>query len=531
MKKSSILNDVLGPVMAGPSSSHTAGPGKIGLAVRSMWGKKIRNVDVVYEQGGSYPSTHVGQGSDFGFAAGLMGMTTDDPRFRDSLSLAGEQGVNVTFRFADLGLPHPNTARIDVVEDGKVQLSALSFSTGGGTFEIVEMDGFAIRFDGQREKWWLCCSDGMETVRAYLTDHGVRFTQSSLEPARVSCITGLPGRAVLFEVEASALSEREKQDLTALSREAVYLRKACPVVPAALRLNPEPPFVTAAGALEYARRHPGTGMPALARLYESSLSTLSAPEADERMMDVCRSMRASMQPPPKDDPVQNLIVPRIADQLSRLSAMPVDMGVMNSCMACAVAVMENSCAHRTVVAAPTAGSSGVIPAAVLSVGQSLGCTEEQTLDALWNAGLIGAWIANQATFGAEVAGCQAEIGAAAAMAAGGVVQLLGGDIDQSMNSACIALQSLLGLICDPIGGLTEFPCIERNVTASAVAVMSANMALCGMRSLIPLDETIQTMLRVGQMLPRELCCTCEGGLCTTPTGLHLAQAVKERQQT
>ena len=144
MKKSSILNDVLGPVIAGPSSSHTAGPGKIGLAVRSMWGKKIRNVDVVYEQGGSYPSTHVGQGSDFGFAAGLMGMTTDDPRFRDSLSLAGEQGVNVTFRFADLGLPHPNTARIDVVEDGKVQLSALSFSTGGGTFEIVEMDGFAI---------------------------------------------------------------------------------------------------------------------------------------------------------------------------------------------------------------------------------------------------------------------------------------------------------------------------------------------------------------------------------------------------
>lgn len=94
-------------------------------------------------------------------------------------------------------------------------------------------------------------------------------------------------------------------------------------------------------------------MPALARLYESSLSTLSAPEADERMMDVCRSMRASMQPPPKDDPVQNLIVPRIADQLSRLSAMPVEMGVMNSCMACAVAVMENSCAHRTVVAAPT----------------------------------------------------------------------------------------------------------------------------------------------------------------------------------
>lgn len=529
MKTSSILNDVLGPVMAGPSSSHTAGPGKIGLAVRGMWGKKIRNVHVVYEQGGSYPSTHVGQGSDFGFTAGLLGMTTDDPRFRDSLFLAGEQGVNVTFCFADLGLPHPNTARIDVVEDNKVQQSVLSFSTGGGTFEIVEMDGFAIHFDGRREKWWICCADSLETIRAYLTDHGVLFAQSSLESTRVSCITGLPGNSILLEVEASALSAEEKQDLISLSREAIYLRKACPVVPAALRLTPEPPFATAAGALEYARQHPGLTMPELARLYEGSLCTLSGAEADERMVDVCRSMRASMEPPPRDDPFSNLIVPRIADKLSKLSAMPMDMGVMNSCMACAVAVMENSCAHRTVVAAPTAGSSGVIPAAVLSVGQSLGCTEEQMLDALWNAGLIGAWIANQATFGAEVAGCQAEIGAAAAMAASGVVQLSGGDIEQSMSAASIALQSFLGLICDPIGGLTEFPCIERNATASAVAVMSANMALCGMRSLIPLDETIQTMLHVGKMLPRELCCTCLGGLCSTPTAQRLAEKLKTHQ--
>lgn len=527
MKASSILNDVLGPVMAGPSSSHTAGPGKIGLAVRNMWGKQIRNAQVVYEQGGSYPSTHVGQGSDFGFTAGLLGMTTDAPCFRDSISLARDQGVNVSFRFADLGLPHPNTARIDVLEDGKVRMAVLSFSTGGGTFEIVEMDGFAIRFDGQREKWWLCCTDGIETVRRYLTDHGVRFTQSRLDPDRVSCVTGLSGNALLLEVEASALSPEEKQELTALSREAIYLRKACPVVPAALRLTPEPPFDTAAGALAYARRHPGITMPALARLYESSLCTLTDAEADERMTDVCQSMRASMQPPPKDDPVPNLIVPRIAD---RLAAMPMDMGVLNSCMSYAVAVMENSCAHRTVVAAPTAGSSGVIPAAVFSVGQALGRTEEEMVDALWNAGLIGAWIANQATFGAEIAGCQAEIGAAAAMAAGGVVQLAGGGIEQSMNAACIALQSFLGLICDPIGGLTEFPCIERNVTASAVAVMAANMALRGMGSLIPLDETIQTMLRVGRMLPRELCCTCLGGLCSTPTGQQLSEKVKAQQQ-
>ena len=530
MKTYSILNDVLGPVMSGPSSSHTAAPGKIGLAARSLWGKEIQNVHVVYEQNGSYPSTHVGQGSDFGFTAGLLGIETNDPRFRDSLSFAKEHGVNVTFRFADLGLPHPNTARIDIIHDGSVHLSVLSLSTGGGTFEIVEMDGFAIHFDGQREKWWICCDDNSAAVRDCLAKQGVLFTERSMESTRVSCITGLPGSAILFEVEVSALVRPQKQALEALSRQGIYLRKAVPVVPAALRLVSEVPFSTAAEALSYTQQHPRITMPELAQLYESALSTLSRAEAYERMTDVYHAMLCSMKPPPEDDPVQNMIVPRIADKLGKLTAMPIEMGVLNGCLASAVAVMENCSAHRTVVAAPTAGSSGVIPACVLGVGQVLGRTQQQMLDALWNAGLIGAWIANQATFSAEVAGCQAEIGAAACMAAGGVVQLMGGDIIESMTAAAIAMQSFLGLICDPIGGLVEIPCIERNVTASAVSVMSANMSLCGIRSPIPLDETIQTMLRVGQMLPRELRCTCGGGLCTTPTGMRIAEKVKALQQ-
>ena len=142
-----------------------------------------------------------------------------------------------------------------------------------------------------------------------------------------------------------------------------------------------------------------------------------------------------------------------------------------------MAVMENGCAHRVVVAAPTAGSSGVIPASVVGVGRTLGRTEGEILDALWAAGLVGAFIANQATFGAEVAGCQAEIGAASCMAAAGVVQLLGGTVEEGFHAAALAMQSLLGLICDPVAGLVEFPCIQRNVTASVMAAAAANMPL------------------------------------------------------
>lgn len=114
------------------------------------------------------------------------------------------------------------------------------------------------------------------------------------------------------------------------------------------------------------------------------------------------------------------------------------------------------------------------------------------------------------------------------MAAAGVVQLLGGSIQQGFDAAAIAMYSHLGLICDPIAGLTETPCIERNVTATAVVIMSANMALCGMTSLIPLDETIGAMLAVGKMLPDDLRCTCKGGLCATKTGRDLAAYVKNK---
>ena len=133
------------------------------------------------------------------------------------------------------------------------------------------------------------------------------------------------------------------------------------------------------------------------------------------------------------------------------------------------------------------------------------------------SGLAGAFIANQASFGAEVAACQAENGSASAMAAAGIVQLLGGNVEQGFKAASLALQNMLGLVCDPVGGLTEIPCISRNIIAMSNAVQSANMVMLGFDPVIPLDETILSMYEVGQMLPAELRCTCKGGLCNTET--------------
>lgn len=521
MKTHSILNDVLGPVMAGPSSSHTAAPAKIGLAVRQLWGAPIQAADILYDEHGSYPGTHEGQGSDFGFAGGLLGMRTDEENFRDSLELAEERGVRLSYRILPLDARHPNEALLTVRGSaGERDLSVLSFSTGGGTFLIPEMDGFPVRFDGARAKAYLCFeAAGAGPAEERLKELGAAYALRRLDRSAPTW-NGLPDGAVLFEAECASL--RRQEDLAGFSdlQGFIYLRRAeASQVP--VRLSAAVPFATAEEALRAADGD-GLSMPGLALCYEMGLLDAGEQEIRAQMKRVMTVMRRSMIPPPAGDPVSNRLAPMIASRLKETRRFPVPMGALEACIAPAVAVMENSCAHRTVVAAPTAGSSGVIPAAVIALGDAMGRREEEILDALWAAGLVGAFIANEATFGAEVAGCQAEIGAAACMAAAGAVQLAGGSVRQGFDAACIAMQSLMGLICDPVGGLTEIPCIERNVTASAVAAMSANLAMAGMTSLIPLDETIRTMLTVGQQLPAELRCTCRGGLCVTESGKRLA---------
>lgn len=528
MKVSSILNDILGPIMTGPSSSHTAAPGKIGASALQLWGQPIYRVDVVYDSQGSYPNTHIGQGSDYGFAGGLLGFTPSDPRVRDALNFAKNLGVTINFHVEKLSGSHPNEVRIDFYgrESNKPSMSVLCFSTGGGTFQMVELDGFPIFHDGQRKKYYIACPvQAQKNIDEILGNAGGIF---SVREANVSGITAmsLPSRdSVMFEIEAYSIRHETIDEIGTING-IYYVRTVEPVVPVPLKLKPQAPFTIAEDAWRYATEHNVTSLADLSMIYESAFSEVGIEMLQKKMGDVLTAMRKSMSPPSDDEIVRQYLMPRQAKRLKTRGGTPFDMGVINTCLENAMAVMENSCAHRIIVAAPTAGSSGVIPATVVGIAEALGFSDEDILNALWAAGLVGAFIANQATFAAEIAGCQAEIGSASCMASAGLVSLMGGSIEESYNAASIAMQSLLGLICDPIAGLVEVPCIERNVTASAVTVMAANMALCGVKSPVPLDETIQTMLSVGNILPASLRCTCNGGLCTTKTGKTLDMMVK-----
>lgn len=190
----------------------------------------------------------------------------------------------------------------------------------------------------------------------------------------------------------------------------------------------------------------------------------------------------------------------------------------------AISMAESNACMRRIVASPTAGSCGVVPAVLLPLCEREHYTQHELLEALYVASGIGAVIAYRASISGAAGGCQAEIGTASAMAAGALVSLRGGTNEQIGHAVAMALKNLMGLVCDPVAGLVEVPCVKRNVIGAVNAISAADMALAGIESRIPVDEVIDAMGEVGRRMPVEFRETALGGLAATPTG----KAVKER---
>ena len=191
--------------------------------------------------------------------------------------------------------------------------------------------------------------------------------------------------------------------------------------------------------------------------------------------------------------------------------------VLEKAITYAVAVLETNASKGLIVAAPTAGSAGVVPGLFLALQECHSFSDEDLIKALFNAGAIGYLAMRNATVAGAVGGCQAEVGIASAMAASAAVELFGGSPKQCLDAATIVLMNMLGLVCDPVGGLVEYPCQNRNAAGVANALIAAEMALAGLTQLIPFDEMLETMYTVGKRLPAELRETAMGGCATAPS--------------
>lgn len=204
---------------------------------------------------------------------------------------------------------------------------------------------------------------------------------------------------------------------------------------------------------------------------------------------------------------------------------PVCGELMSKAMSYAMGTLEVNASMGLVVAAPTAGSCGILPGALVAMAEEFGLDDETLLKGLFTASAIGVIITRNATVAGAEGGCQAETGAAAAMASAAVVEMMGGSPRQALDSAAICLKNIMGLVCDPIAGLVEAPCQKRNAIGVANALISAEMVLCNVPSLIPFDEAVEAMYKVGRSLPFELRETALGGVAATPTGCNMCKKI------
>jgi L-serine dehydratase len=190
-----------------------------------------------------------------------------------------------------------------------------------------------------------------------------------------------------------------------------------------------------------------------------------------------------------------------------------------------MAVLEVNASMGQVIAAPTAGSCGILPGVLIPLGDRLSMDSNKVIKAIFTASAIGMIVTQNATVSGAEGGCQAETGTAAAMAAAAGVELMGGSPEQSVHAAAMTIKNILGLVCDPIAGLVECPCVKRNAIGTANALISIDMAMAGIKSVIPFDEVVDAMYRVGKSMPATLRETAEGGLAATPTGQRIMKEI------
>jgi L-serine dehydratase len=510
----SIFNDVIGPVMRGPSSSHCAAALRIGRLARDLAGAALREVLVEFDRGGSLPTTHESQGSDMGLFGGLLGWDAADERLPNSMRTLQDAGANIRIETVDAGDPHPNTYRLTLVTPHE-QHTLRAISTGGGMMEVVNVDGFAVSMLGDYFETLLWATENGPALRAKL---------SSLMETDAVLLHERDGQQL---VEVKAQQFVSEALLAELHRAGLVrkVRRLAPVLPVLSRRDTRVPFTTCA---EMLRHDAGRGTPLwqLAVEYEKARGGLSEVEVMARMLDIVRVLRRSIAQGLAGTHYEDRVLGHQCGQFHELmqTGRLLDGGALNRIILYVTALMEVKSAMGVMVAAPTAGACAALPGAVIALAEETGLGEEEMARALLASGVIGVFIATRWTFAAEVGGCQAEGGAAASMSAAALVTLANGSLAQAVAAASMALQSMIGLICDPVANRVEVPCLGKNVMAASNALACANMALAGYDPVIPLDEVIETAQRVASQMPRELRCTALGGLSVTPT----SKAIEER---
>ncbi|WP_459947451.1 L-serine ammonia-lyase, iron-sulfur-dependent, subunit alpha [Desulfocastanea catecholica] len=514
----SILNDVIGPVMRGPSSSHSAAAVRIGKIGRELMAGELKKVTVRFDISGSLPTTWVSQGSDMGLAGGLLGFGPDDERLVRYKQELQKAGLDVCCIAGDFEDAHPNTYNLTLKND-REEHTLVAISTGGGMIEVTKIDGLPVSFYGD-------C-------------HGlVIFTQG-----RQSSLLDLLKKAdcTIFSADSEAqslvfASRPTPFDGNLLKKIAQHqtvmdTRTISPVLPILTTCKTVVPFTTALEMESYAARTGLSDLADLALHYEASRGGIELDEVLSKAMHLADIIENSIQQGLQGTHYHDRI---LGFQSGKYTAMGEEnrlfnLGILDRIIPYVTALMENKSAMGVIVAAPTAGSCGGLPGAVMAVADTMNLDREAKARGLLAGGIIGALIATKSTFSAEVCGCQAECGVSSGMIAAAVVSMIGGDYTSSLSAASMALQNIFGMVCDPVASRVEVPCLGKNILAASNGASCANLALAGFDQVVPFDEVVEAMDKVGRAIPHELRCTALGGLSITPTSKKIEKKLQSAQ--
>lgn len=477
-KTADLFNDVMGPIMCGPSSSSTAGPTRIGRLTYDLCGQgDYKKVVIEYSSHTGY-SHGRGSGTTKGVTGGLMGWMPDHENLFYSLDVAKERGLDIPVVITEDPVPHVNTITLKCSLNNGMDISTRMISMGGGSVAVYQIDDLRVDLFGGRYEV-------------------VVWGDSAAQAAAQALL----GQAPVAQNDHLAVFSREEEaDIDAVRNLSGvrYASQLYPVVPCVTRDDAQAPFTTAAGMQAWQAEHGGSILDA-AFAYQSGISGWDQKRIMDWSLHLLDVMDQSVQAGLDNDGRGFFCVRPVSHALKELHEKKkfLDTGILGVATVAATAVMESNMSMRLVIAAPTGGSAGVFPGVAAALAEA-GYTREQIAESLLVAALVGAFIYNQATFTASVGGCAVEIGAASSMSAAAAAYLLGGDTKVCLDAAGLALRNLTGLACDPLASGVEVPCIHRNAMGSANAIVSANMALGGVDPVLPYDEVIEAMYVFGK---------------------------------
>ncbi|MFX1533856.1 MAG: L-serine ammonia-lyase, iron-sulfur-dependent, subunit alpha [Promethearchaeota archaeon] len=517
----SIFNEIIGPIMRGPSSSHCAASIRIGRMARNLMDGDIKEILIEFDPKGSLATTHDSQGSDMGLYGGFLGWNAYDERLVDSDKAIKDAGIKIRIEIKDYNADHPNTYKLTLKNDEESH-EMIAISTGGGMIEIVEIDSIKVSMVGDYYETLVYTTDDLEgSYEAELLHYLGKNIQADE-------IISHKGKNIQF-IEIKAQKFLEKAILAELHSKfrVSKIKELGPVLPILSRKAMELPFITCEEMIKY-NKDKNLNLWKLAVHYESIRGNISTKEVFDKMKHIVRVMRKSILEGIEGTDFKDRILGYqsglFKTQMENTNLL--DGGILNQMILYITAMMEMKSSMGVIVAAPTAGSCGTLPGALLGAASVIELSEDEIIKAMLAAGMIGVFISAHATFSAEIGGCQAECGAASGMAAAGLVTLGKGTTLQAISAASMALQNIFGMTCDPVANRVEVPCLGKNVMAASNALTCANMALANFDAVLPLDEVIEAMDKVGRSIPYELRCTALGGLSVTKTSKKIEERLR-----